>query len=134
MELSRLSLMNFRCFERRDFEFPERMNFFVGPNAIGKTSILEAICVLLRLQSPRVSALGRITRHGSAGFSVQGECNGRLLQFYFGSRRKKLAMDRVEQTEATEYLQVGRLVYFGNTLSAGLETVQPGVAREKCAL
>lgn len=114
MKLTRISLINFRCFERLDLEFQDRRNFIIGPNAVGKTSILEAICVLLRLQSPRVSALGRIIRHGAAGFSVQGDCEERLLQFYFGSRRKKLALDRIEQAEGSEYLQIGKVVYFGN--------------------
>jgi DNA replication and repair protein RecF len=90
------------------------MNFIVGPNARGKTSLLEAICILLRLQSPRVTKLGAIIQHGRRGFAVDGYLGLRHLQFYFSDKRKKLALDEVEQKSAAEYLRIGRLVYFAN--------------------
>ena len=48
-----LRLMDFRCFESLDLEAPEAGAILTGDNAQGKTSILEAICMLVRLQSPR---------------------------------------------------------------------------------
>ena len=46
------------------------------------------------------------------GFVVDGYFAERHMQFYFSSKRKKLALDSVEQTTAREYLQIGRLMYF----------------------
>ncbi|MFM8229878.1 MAG: AAA family ATPase, partial [Chthoniobacterales bacterium] len=51
--LSSLILHDFRCFERAEFAPSPGLNLISAPNASGKSSLLEAICVLLRLQSPR---------------------------------------------------------------------------------
>ena len=112
--LGRLTIRHFRCFEHLDTEFAPGMNFIVGPNAHGKTSLLEAACILLRLQSPRISQLARVIQHGRRGFVTDGYHGLRHLQFYFGQQRKKLALDGVEQTNAKEWLRIGHAVWFGN--------------------
>lgn len=112
--LTALKLRHFRCFETLECEFEPGLNVFVGPNAQGKTSLLEAVCVLLRLQSPRVSSLAYAIAHGQRGFVLDGYCHGFHMQFYFSRERKKLALDSVVQTSAQEYLQIARLVYFSN--------------------
>jgi len=68
-----LRLMNFRCFESLAIEVPASGGVFVGNNAQGKTSILEALCVLVRLHSPRSHRLATLARSGSAGFGVAGD-------------------------------------------------------------
>lgn len=112
--LTRLQIRDFRCFSRLEVEFGGAATVFVGANAQGKTSLLEAICVLLRLQSPRVSAMHHVIRHGARGFVVDGHFGSRHLQFYYAKERKKLALDEVEQKTAREYLGVGRVVCFSN--------------------
>jgi len=65
---------NFRCFERLACGFGPGVTAFIGDNAQGKTSILEAVCVLLRLQSPRTSTLAELARFGQdGGFGLSGE-------------------------------------------------------------
>ena len=113
--LTTLKLRHFRCFEAFQTEFAPGLNLIVGPNAVGKTSLLEAVCVLLRLQSPRVTRIAPLIQHGRRGFVADGFFGGRHLQFYFGRERKKLALDEVEQKSAHEYLQLGRLVYLSNS-------------------
>jgi DNA replication and repair protein RecF len=112
--LSRLKLRHFRCFDAREVEFAPGLNCIVGPNAQGKTSLLEAACVLLRLASPRITRLAHAIQHDRRGFVVDGYFGPRHLQFYFSRERKKLALDEVEQKSAAEYLQVGRVVWFSN--------------------
>src|SRR5688572_3436355 len=65
-------LRDFRCFESFEAEFAEGLNFIVGPNARGKTSLLEAACILLRLQTPRLSRLAPAIQHQKRGFVVDG--------------------------------------------------------------
>ena len=113
--LSQLKLRDFRCFETLEIELAPGPQFFTGDNAQGKTSILEAACVLLRLASPRSTALTPLVRAEARGFAVQGRFGTRQMQFYFNPERRKLALDGVEQSDTAEYLRVGRLVYFGNT-------------------
>ena len=129
--LSSLKVRHFRCFEAFAAEFAPGANFIVGPNARGKTSLLEAACILLRLQSPRVTRLAHVIQHERRGLVVDGyfapraggeavsfPCSGaaspRHMQFYLSRERKKLALDGVEQKTAREYLEIARLVYFGN--------------------
>jgi DNA replication and repair protein RecF len=113
--LTLLKLRHFRCFAAREAEFAPGMNFIVGPNARGKTSLLEAACILLRLQSPRVTRLAHAIQHERRGLVVDGYFGVRHLQFYFSRERKKLALDGVEQKTAREYLEIARVVYFSNS-------------------
>jgi len=109
-----LSLRHFRCFETLACEIVPGMNVFVGANAQGKTALLEAVCILARLQSPRTSRLGEAVRHGRRGFVLDGHIAGRHMQFYYAPERKKLALDSVTQPNTSDYLELSRVVWFGN--------------------
>jgi DNA replication and repair protein RecF len=113
--LADLQLRNFRCFESLGVEFSPGFNFFIGRNGQGKTSILEAACVLLRLQSQRSSTLAAIVRFGEKSFGVSGRGEDHLLEFRYSPLRRKVAFDRVEQRKPDEYLRVARVVSFANT-------------------
>ena len=112
--LTKIKVRHFRCFEQFEWELGSGLNFIIGPNAHGKTSLLESACILLRLQSPRVASLARVVQHGKRGFVVDGFFAQRHLQFYYSTQKKKLALDGVEQTNGKEWLQLGRVVWFGN--------------------
>src|SRR3712207_4167216 len=107
--LSELQLRNFRCFEALRVEFAAGFNFFVGRNGQGKTSILEAACVLLRLQSQRSSSLAPLVQLGQKWFGVAGEFDRHALEFRYSALRRKLQFDQVEQRGAAEYLRLGRV-------------------------
>jgi len=113
--LADLQLRNFRCFESLGIEFSPGFNFFIGRNGQGKTSILEAACVLLRLQSQRSSTLAPLVRFGEKSFAVSGHAEDHLLEFRYSSLRRKVAFDHVEQRTPDEYLRIGRVVSFANT-------------------
>lgn len=113
--LTTIKLRDFRCFAALEVDFAPGSNVIVGPNAQGKTSLLEAACVLLRLQSPRSASLGPLVRLGAVGFVLDGFYSGNHLQFYYSPRRKKLALDSVEQRTAAGLLQIGRVVWFSNS-------------------
>ena len=113
--LSDLQLRNFRCFESLGVELSPGFNFFVGRNGQGKTSILEAACVLLRLQSQRSSTLLPVVRFGEKSFAVSGRRENHLLEFRYSPLRRKVAFDQVEQRTLDEYLRIARVVSFANT-------------------
>ncbi len=54
-----LQLRNFRCFESIAVEFSPGFNFIVGANGQGKTTLLEAACVLAALA---IAAHTRVSR------------------------------------------------------------------------
>lgn len=75
--LTALRAENFRCFERLSGALSPGMTVFIGDNAQGKTSVLEAVCVLLRLQSPRTSSLADLVRFDHPhGFGLAGDLAG----------------------------------------------------------
>lgn len=113
--LAELQLRNFRCFESLAVEFAPGFNFLIGRNGQGKTSILEAACVLLRLQSQRSSTLAPAVRFGEKSFAVSGRLQDHSLEFRYSALRRKVALDHVEQRPFDEYLRLGRVVSFANT-------------------
>src|SRR5438874_3781224 len=112
--LADLQLRNFRCFELLGIEFSPGFNFLVARNGQGQTSILEAACVLLRLQSQRSSTLAPIIRFGEKSFALSGHAEHHLLDFRYSLLRRKVAFDHVEQRTLDEYLRVARVVSFAN--------------------
>jgi DNA replication and repair protein RecF len=121
--LAELQLRNFRCFESLGVELSPGFNFFVGRNGLGKTSILEAACVLLRLQSQRSPTLLPIVRFGEKSFAVSGWRENHLLEFRYSPLRRKVSFDQVEQRRPDEYLRLARVVSFAN---ADIELVRGG--------
>lgn len=53
MHIKHLKVKNFRALEDIEVDFDNRVNVIVGPNAIGKTTVLEAIRLVKALLSPR---------------------------------------------------------------------------------
>ena len=45
--LEKLTLINYRRFSKKEFELDPNMNVLIGSNASGKTTVLEAACVML---------------------------------------------------------------------------------------
>jgi DNA replication and repair protein RecF len=125
--LRSLQVRDFRCFERLEVEFHPELTCLVGPNAIGKTSLLEAAAVLVRLQSPRTSSLQQVIRFGAKGFVLDGYAADYHLQFYYSATRKKLALDGVVQRKLDDYLALARIVYFA---SADIELAR-GAAEQR---
>ena len=113
--LSSIVLHDFRCFGRAEFAPSSGLNLISAPNASGKSSLLEAICVLLRLQSPRAGALAETIKHGAAGFSLSGRAGDRVLKCHLSREEgRQLVLDDVPQRKSDEYLRVGLVAFFSN--------------------
>lgn len=120
--ITALKLRDFRCFEQVSLEPGLGLNFFLGPNAAGKTSLLEAVCILLRLQSPRTSTLGKCTRFAQIGFGLEGtlefdnggEKMARVLSVRVDPEGRKLRIDDALQSTSAEFLRLCRVTWFGN--------------------
>jgi len=72
MGLQTLSVRNFRNIATCDIRLSPGLNCIEGPNAAGKTSLLESIFVLGRARSFRTRHADKLIRSGSDGFRVQG--------------------------------------------------------------
>lgn len=93
MHLRSLYLKNFRIYEEAQFEFEPHVNLIVGPNAQGKTSIIEALYVLMTGRSFRTSHVHDLIRQGASHFFIEATfvkygLEQRLKMWFDGSERK----------------------------------------------
>lgn len=72
MPVQQFSAKNFRCLEDAEFEAEPHYNLIFGPNASGKTSILEALAYLGRGKSFRGASTDKLIRHGQREFTLFG--------------------------------------------------------------
>jgi DNA replication and repair protein RecF len=72
MSLRRLEIHDFRCIRAAALEFDPRCNLISGPNASGKTSLLEAIFFLGRGRSFRTPRNEALIRNGSRELVLSG--------------------------------------------------------------
>jgi predicted ATPase len=70
MKLKQLRIKNFRGLSDIDVKFDRDVSVIVGPNAIGKTSILEAIRLTKALLAPRYTAEPQLTLADMGAFVV----------------------------------------------------------------
>jgi DNA replication and repair protein RecF len=73
MTLRRMQVTDFRCLHQADIDLDPKFTLISGPNASGKTSLLEAIYVLGRGRSFRTRRLHHLIRSGCERFIVFGE-------------------------------------------------------------
>ena len=72
MYLRKLSLVNFKNFDSRTFDFEKKINCFVGQNGIGKTNILDAIYYLSFTKSYFNPVAVQNIQHTKSFFMVEG--------------------------------------------------------------
>ncbi len=72
MSLAKIDVSNVRNIETAHIDFSSRLNFIVGPNGSGKTSLLEAIYILGRARSFRSTQAGRVIRFEQEHLTVSG--------------------------------------------------------------
>jgi DNA replication and repair protein RecF len=73
MTLQRVQVSDFRCLQSAELEFDPKFTLISGPNASGKTSVLESIYVLGRGRSFRTRRLDNLIRLGANRFVIYGE-------------------------------------------------------------
>lgn len=122
--------MDFRCFQSLDLVVPAEGAILSGDNAQGKTSILEALCVLVRLHSPRSHRMATLARIGTKGFGIAGDPWGNDRQVRHSREGLVLKVDEEPRGSQNAYLEDGGLVvWMGNE---DLELVRgPGEGRRR---
>ena len=96
MQVETLQLRQFRNYESLDMTFPEGLTVLIGPNAQGKTNIVEAIYYASLAKSHRTAKDAELIRWESSqgavrvGFSRLGVTNSIELRFSRVKRRQLL--------------------------------------------
>ena len=122
--------MDFRCFSALDLQVPAAGAIITGDNAQGKTSVLEALCVLVRLHSPRTHRMTTLWRIGSKGFGIAGDLWDTERQLRHSRDGLSLQVNDGMIASQNRYLEDGGLiVWMGNE---DLELVRgPGEIRRR---
>ena len=71
--LQSLSLQNFRTYAKAQFTFDPRLTIIVGPNASGKSNLVEAISFIATGKSFRTSKENQVITFGEIIARAQGE-------------------------------------------------------------
>jgi DNA replication and repair protein RecF len=72
LRLQNISLLQFKNYSRKDFEFNERIIGICGQNGVGKTNLLDAIHYLCFTKSYFTRLDGANVQHGNTGFRIEG--------------------------------------------------------------
>lgn len=73
MILQKLSVLNYKNFESKSFEFDPKINCFVGRNGVGKTNVLDAIYHLSFGKSYFNPITTQNIKHGTDFFVIEGQ-------------------------------------------------------------
>ena len=114
MGLLRLDLHDFRNIPEASVELSAGLNVFVGANAQGKTSLLEAVGLLARGRSFRTNDTRTLIRRGSEALSVRGLSSReptRDLRVSLDSSRRRFSVDGRDVTPGIYRGQLDVVVY-----------------------
>ncbi|MDZ4402932.1 DNA replication and repair protein RecF [Prosthecobacter sp.] len=108
--LSDLFVRDFRCFAEAKVELHPDVTLLVGRNAQGKTSLIEAACILLRLQSPRTTNRAELVRFGAPACLVEAAWHGKRLRYAQSATTRRLALDGTTCSKSADYLAASGVV------------------------
>ena len=115
MHLAQLRLRDFRNYRRADVSWVPGFHIFLGPNAQGKTNLLEAIYLLATLRSFRGVGGAQMIRHNAKGYFIGATVVGtetHEIKTYWAPRERKLQIDDRPVRRWADYLGVVRAVVF----------------------
>lgn len=78
VKLQKLSLINFRNYQKQEFEFDPKTNLVIGPNMAGKTNLMEAIFLLSTGRSFRATRESEMISYGEEIARVKGATSEEL--------------------------------------------------------
>ena len=107
LQLKSLHLRSFRNYRSFDLEDIGRLTILIGPNAVGKTTVVEAIQMLTDLKSFRTARYGQMVRMGEEAAVVAGNLvgDGRDLDIRLSIRSGKRAYQLNGKNKAVQDLK-----------------------------
>ncbi|WP_248929333.1 DNA replication/repair protein RecF [Paenibacillus hamazuiensis] len=132
MKVNSLNLRHYRNYEKVDFTTSHMVNIFVGPNAQGKTNLLESIYVLALTKSHRTHQDKELIQWDAPHAHLQGDVEKKYgtvhLDLTVSQQGKKAKLNGLEQKKLSNFIGALNVVMFA---PEDLEIVKgsPGVRR-----
>lgn len=89
MNIKKIEISNFRKIKKIEFDFSERTNLIYGNNAVGKTTILEAIFLLGFGKSFKEKSHKKLIKYGESYFHISSSVFNLLGNFTISSFYQK---------------------------------------------
>lgn len=99
LRLHRISLRNFRNYHAFDLDGIGTLTIFVGPNAVGKTNIIEGIQLVTALSSFRHPSLDQVIRRGAPAARIDAR---------IGDGSRQLDLSLLAEEGSKRYLLNGK--------------------------
>ncbi|OMF22552.1 DNA replication/repair protein RecF [Paenibacillus sp. FSL H8-0548] len=132
MFLKNIQLQNYRNYSELDLQTANKVNVFLGPNAQGKTNLLEAIFVLALTKSHRTSKDKELIGWQAETARITGEVDKKYgsikLDLLYSAQGKKAKINGLEQRKLSDFIGSVNVVMFA---PEDLEIVKgtPGIRR-----
>lgn len=132
MGIRKIQLTGFRNFKKRQLEFSDGVTVIVGPNASGKTNILESLFLLSTGKSFHARVEGEMINYNAEIARVNGQADGTVLEAVItrgenGWPRKKLLVNGVSK-RLIDFAGNFKVVLFG-PWDLDLVTASPSLRR-----
>ena len=115
MEIRDLKLTNFRNYEKLDVTFNEHLNLIYGNNGMGKTNLVEAICVLALTRSFRPIVDKNLIYKDKNVAKIEGNVKKEYTNNYkviIESAGKKVKIDNNKVNKISDYISKINVVIF----------------------
>ncbi|NHN32283.1 DNA replication/repair protein RecF [Paenibacillus agricola] len=116
MQLKKLSLRNYRNYDEVHVETDHMVNIIIGPNAQGKTNLLEAIFVLALTKSHRTHQDKELIQWDARHTMLHGEVEKKYglckLDLTISQQGKKAKINGLEQKKLSQFIGSINVVMF----------------------
>ncbi|EFM10965.1 DNA replication and repair protein RecF [Paenibacillus curdlanolyticus YK9] len=132
MFLKRIALRNYRNYAELELDTNSKVNLFIGPNAQGKTNLLESIFALALTKSHRTAKDKELIGWNGTDAHIHGEADKQYgtvkLDLMLSAQGKKAKINGLEQRRLSDFVGSLNVVMFA---PEDLEIVKgtPGVRR-----
>ena len=121
MYLKNLKVKDFRNFREDKVEFSNKINVFIGKNAQGKTSLLEAIYMLSLARSHRTFKEKEVIRFQTDYAQISGEVfknNRRTSLSLTLTKQGKIAkVNHLQKNKLSDYIGTFNVILFDSIIS-----------------
>lgn len=110
--LTRCELKNFRKIEKLELDLNHKLTILTGSNAVGKTSVLEAIYLISTLKSERVNKLEYLIKYDAAFSKVKLVDDDTSYEVVLSEKSKKCFINGKEINKSRDFVGRFSSVYF----------------------